>query len=353
MNKVYKKIVIKIGTNVITTDKGFLDSEILESIAEQISTLKKNRLNIIVVSSGAMGAGRSIIDESSIKGKVVKRQILASVGQIYLINTYADLFKKHSLACAQVLATKEDFRDRRHYINMKNCFDGFLAGNIIPIVNENDVVAVDELMFTDNDELAGLIASMIDADSLFILTSVDGILKNSRVIPEINPAKNDMSGIITPETSQFGRGGMLTKYEVAKKLSLNGIATHILNGKKRGAIVDIINGKEHGTKITAQKSSSSVKRWISHSEGHEKGTVYINKCAAETLRSKERAASLLPIGISKIEGSFYKGDIIKIKGENNEDIGYGMVSYGSKKALEKIGKNREKPLIHYDYLYIK
>ena len=186
-----KTIIIKIGTNVITTAEGLLDIAIMEHLVGQIVALKKTGIQIILVSSGAMGAGRGLLGISP-KETVTNSQLLAAVGQVKLMDTYQKLFEKHHMFCAQILATKEDFRDRQHYLNMRNCFTKLLHDDIIPIANENDVVSVQELMFTDNDELAGMIASMMDVYKLLILTSVDGVYdkdptqKNAKVIHTVD-----------------------------------------------------------------------------------------------------------------------------------------------------------------------
>lgn len=355
----YKKIVIKVGTNVISKDNGLLDYEQIENLVEQISYLKKQQVEIILVSSGAVGAGRSMINLDTNTNMVIRRQILASIGQPKLLNTYSDMFEKHKYICAQILATKEDFRDRLHYLNMKNCFNALLQDNIIPIVNENDVVSVTELMFTDNDELAGLIASMLNVDALIILTNVDGVYKghpkdkDSTLISEIDIKNPEFKQFISPEKSQFGRGGMLTKYGIGEKMSSIGISTHIINGKKNDSLKDLVSGKKIGTKFLVKKDVSNIKKWIAYSEGYEKGTVYINEGAEKALQSKEKAISLLPIGISSINGDFEKGDIIKICNEKNEYLGLGLAQYSSNKANNIIGKKGQKPLIHYNYIFLK
>lgn len=355
----YKKVVIKIGTNVLTKEDGKLDTKVIKDIVDQVAKLKKQNIEVILVSSGAMGAGRTMIDLQPSSSDVSKRQILSAVGQIKLMETYKDLFSKHKMLCAQVLATKEDFRDRNHYLNMRNCFTALLHDKIVPIVNENDVVSISELMFTDNDELAGLIAAMMNVDAVIILTCVEGIFdrdpkeKDAKIIRQIDPIKDNFKKFIAPTKSLMGRGGMITKGQVAAKLSKLGITTHIAHGKSSGALVDILKGKEIGTTFTKQKKTSSVKKWIAHSTGQEKGKVFINEGAQKIIYSKSKAASLLPIGITKIEGSFQKGDLLKIFNQSGKDLGLGIAQYGSSTAKKYIGKKNKKELIHYNYLYLE
>lgn len=355
---VYRKIVVKVGTNVITNADGKLDLDILDQLTTQIARLCNQGIEVLLVSSGAVGAGRSIITLPVGLPPVARRQVLSSTGQIKLINTYADLFARHGVTTAQILVTKSDFRDRQHYLNMRTCFSSLIEQSVIPVINENDAVSVTELMFTDNDELSGLIASMMQVDAHIILSHVDGLFDlskkedNPEVITQIDPEDNRFHKFIQPGKSEFGRGGMLTKCHIAQKLAGFGISVHIANGRTPGILYDIVSGKSVGTKFLAQKPTHGRKRWLAHSEGMEKGAVTINAGAEKALRSPTEANSLLPVGIESVKGAFYKGDIIKICTEKGEIIGYGMARYSSEKTRELLGKTGEKPLIHYDYLYI-
>ncbi len=357
-NPVYRKIVVKVGTNVITNSRGELDPDILDQLTTQIAHLRNQGIEILLVSSGAVGAGRSIISLPASLPTVARRQVLSSTGQIKLINTYAELFRRHGITTAQILVTKSDFRDRLHYLNMRTCFSSLLQQSVVPVINENDAVSVTELMFTDNDELSGLIASMMHVDAHIILSHVDGLFdlsqeeKNRRVIEEIDPEDKHFRSFIQPGKSEFGRGGMLTKCHIAQKLASFGIAVHIANGRRPGILYDIVSGNPTGTKFLPKKHTHGRKQWLAHSEGMEKGAVTINAGAEKALRSPTEANSLLPVGIEEIRGSFYKGDIIKICTASGEVIGYGMARYSSEKTRELLGRKGEKPLIHYDYLYI-
>lgn len=350
--------IIKVGTQVITNKSGTLNSKRMVSLVKQISLLKKKQIHIVLVSSGAIGAASVHKEFFKNKNPVIQRQVLASIGQISLLSHYKHLFEKEGLLCAQVLATKEDFRDRHHYLNMKNCLEGLLKSDVVPIVNENDVVAVNELMFTDNDELAALIAAMLDAKALWVLTNVDGVFdrnpedKNAQLISTVNPKKDRVEKFISPVKSQFGRGGMHSKCRTATRLSSLGISTSIVNGQTEGILLYLHKGKKVGTKFLAQKKISSVKKWISQATGQEKGAVVINKCAEKELLDEEKARSLLPIGIIKIEGTFSKGDLIQIKNEQRKTLGYGIAKYGSQTAETSMGVKGNKALIHYDYLFL-
>lgn len=354
----YKKIVIKVGSNVLTDNDGQLDVSILEQLTSQIGLLKKNHIEVILVSSGAVASGRGLVKLSEKSDSVASRQVLAAVGQVKLLNHYYELFSRTFINCAQVLVTKEDFRDRTHYLNMRNCFTALLQNNILPIVNENDVISVTELMFTDNDELAALIASMINAEALIILSNVDGIYdgdpKNpsSKVISTVDN-KVDFSKYISSSKSDFGRGGMITKSNMARKVSQNGIIVKIANGKKPNILIDALKDKNYtvGTSFLPIKSTSNTKKQIAFSETFAKGEVVVNEGAKLALFS-EKATSLLTVGVVKVKGDFQSGDVVKITDESGKTLGLGKVQYNAKRADELKGQKNQKPLVHYDYLYL-
>jgi glutamate 5-kinase len=355
--KQLKRLVVKIGSNVLAKSNEGLDLDRIEQLTKQISSLHKTGIEVILVSSGAVASGRSLIDLPAKMDVVSQRQILASVGQVKLLNIYAGLFEKEGLLCAQVLVTKEDFRDREHYLNMKNCITALLQQNVIPVINENDVISVTELMFTDNDELAGLVSSMADADKLIILSNIDGIYNGapsdpaSSVIPIIEYGDKDFTDFITTEKSNFGRGGMMTKCHMAHKTAALGIPVQIANGKTDNILLDILSGKQTGTLFKPKKNASSIKKWMAHSEGYVKGTVLIDTGAEKALLSS-KPTSLLPVGVIKIEGDFKKGDLLRICNKNGKQLGVGRAQYNAETAQKSMTKKNEKALVHYDYLFL-
>lgn len=353
----YRRVIIKVGSNVITRADGFPDTERIAHLVDQIAAIKKQGKQVILVSSGAVASGRSLITVSDKNDAVATRQLLASIGQVKLINTYSQLFDKFGILCSQVLVTKEDFRDRLHYLNMRNCLEILLQHEVIPVVNENDVVSVTELMFTDNDELAGLIASMLNAEALIILSNVDGIydgdpkLPGSAVIQEVT-GDIDFSSFVSTGRSQFGRGGMITKSTMAQKTAQLGIAVHIANGTKDDILTDVLANKAIHTRFVPTKKASGKKKWIAHSENAATGAVQVNE-GAKTVLISSKASSLLPVGIVKVLADFKKGEIIKIVDEGNKLIGLGLAEYGAEKAREFTGKKNQRALVHYDYLYLQ
>ena len=238
-NMKYNRIAIKIGSNVLTKSDGTLDILRMESLVEQIATLYHKGVEIILISSGAVANGRDVLKLDKKLDSVSARQVFSAVGQARLINRYYDLFAKHNIVCGQVLTTKESLSTRQFYLNQKNCISEMLACGVIPIVNENDTISVTELMFTDNDELSGLIATMMKMQALIILSNIDGIYTGdpsdpkNEVIREILPEKN-LSQYIQTNKSSFGRGGMLTKCNIARKVADEGICVIIAHGKKIG-----------------------------------------------------------------------------------------------------------------------
>jgi glutamate 5-kinase len=351
----YKRLVVKIGSNVLAVPSGLPDEVRMERLVAEISAVKATGCEVVVVSSGAVASGRAVVSTPLPGDEVAARQLLAAVGQVQLIRRYADLFKARGLVCAQVLVTKEDFRDKAHYKNMLRCFDILLAEQVVPVVNENDVISVSELMFTDNDELAGLIASLIRADALVILTNVDGLFTGDprdpgSVLLEEVPVDQDLAGFIRTGKSDFGRGGMLTKSHIARKVARLGITVHVANGKKDGILTGVLDGSVPHTRFAPLGRTSGQKRYVAH--GFAKGVVVVNEGARSALLGA-RASSLLPVGIVSISGEFNRGDIIRIVDEQERPIGMGMARYNAVTARSLMGLQHQPPLVHYDYLYIQ
>ncbi len=360
MSLLYSKIVVKVGSNVLTREDGMLNVEIMGHIVDQLASLRKAGLQVILVTSGAVAAGRAEIELQRKMDPVSCRQLWSAVGQVKLINQYADLFRANGVTCAQVLTTKENFSDRLHYLNMRNCMTTLLENDVIPVVNENDTISVTELMFTDNDELSGLIASMMDMEALIILTNVDGVYTaspeqpDSRLISTINHGEMLHVEAISGKKSNFGRGGMLTKFHIASKLAGQGISVHITNGTKLSSLTNILFNDHKAVQthfVASKKKSTGVRKWLSHSDDFAKGEVIINGGAREALLS-DNAVSLLLIGMTSVTGFFKEGDIVRVKDTDGELIGLGKASYSSDEVLKEMGGKRSKPFIHYDYLYL-
>lgn len=359
-DKVLNRIAVKIGSNVLTRKDGTLDITRMSALVDQVAELHRKGVEVVLISSGAVASGRSEIKAAKKLDSVSARQLYSAVGQAKLINRYYELFREHGMTCGQVLTTKESFGSRTHYLNQKHCMEVMLENDVIPIVNENDTISVTELMFTDNDELSGLIATMMGMDALIILSNIDGIYNgnpydpSSTVIREIESGKDDLSEYVQAGKSSFGRGGMLTKCNIARKVADEGITVIIANGKKDNILPDLLapDSRTVCTRfVPADRTVSSVKKWIAHSEGFAKGEIHINKGAEEALLAP-KATSILLVGVTRIAGDFEKDDIVKIINEDGVQIGVGCAGYGSEEARGLMGSRDRKPLVHYDYLYI-
>lgn len=243
-----KRIVIKVGSNVLTTASGKLDITRMSALVDQMAELRKNACEVILVTSGAVAAGRRELPVMDALDSVEQRQLFSAIGQVKLVNLYYDLFREYGVHIGQVLAMKENFEVGDQYNNMNTCMQVMLKEGVIPVVNENDTVAITELMFTDNDELSGLIARMLDADALVILSNVDGLYDGhpsnpeTKVIAEVSPER-DIESYIQTEKSGAGRGGMQSKCATARAVQQAGIDVYIANGKTRNILVDLLLGK--------------------------------------------------------------------------------------------------------------
>ncbi len=316
-------------------------------------------VEVYLISSGAVAAGRRFISPDNKSDIVSERQVCSAVGQVHLINLYQRLFMEYGIVCAQVLVTRHDFEDRAHYLNMKNSLKALKSNKILPIINENDTVAVTELMFTDNDELAGLISSLVNADALIILSNVDGLysgdpsLPESTLISEVKAEGDDFSHVVSHKKSSFGRGGMHTKYRIATKTASAGTHVFIANGKRDNIVTDIVTGKTvPRTRFKAIKEKKSeLKKWIASSESYAKATVVVDNGANDALLS-DNATSLLMVGVKKIKGTFHCGDIVRILNSKNIQIAIGRAGIDSATAEKYIGERYSRPLVHYDYLYL-
>lgn len=353
-----ERIAIKVGSNVLTRTDGNLDITRMSALVDQIATLYRDNIEIILISSGAVASGRSELNGVQKLDPISARQLYSAVGQVKLINRYYDFFNNQGITCGQVLATKDDFSTRTHYLNQRNCMRVMLEHGVIPIVNENDTISVNELMFTDNDELSGLVAAMMNCKRLIILSNIDGIYdgnpndSQSKVIRRIEIDDN-IEQYIQASKSSAGRGGMQTKYNIAHKVAEEGIEVIIANGKRSDILINLMKDKDAICTrfIPAKEEISSVKKWLAHSESFSKGEIHINAGVEEALE-KNKAISILPIGVTKIVGNFENDDIVKIINSSGILIGLGKTAYNSSEAKKIIGQNNHKAIIHYDYLYI-
>lgn len=333
--KYSKRIVIKLGTGLLTKNKGVIDHEIIERLVTQMCALINEGREIVVVSSGAIGAGFPFLEQDKRPTTLPLLQASASVGQAKLMRIYDDLFGKQNITVAQILLTRDDLKIRKRYLNIRNTLNTLIQKRVVPIINENDTVSVDEIKFGDNDLLAALVTTAIQGDLLINLTSVDGLLKKSadgksledNVIPEVHGVSSSVMKESTSQVSKLGSGGMKSKLQAAKIITTAGEFMVIANGRKDDILLRIINGDQTGTLfVPAQGKMETRKRWIAFFH-QGKGKIVIDDGAGDALLHKGK--SLLPRGVKSIEGKFAMGDIIVVYNQDNEEIGKGLVNFSS------------------------
>ena len=355
-----QRIVIKVGSQVLCDTQGRLDRPVVAQLVEQAARLVDDGWQVLLVSSGAVAAGKGVTGGAleRIADPVARKQVLAATGQVRLMETYRALFAERGLAVAQVLTSKSDFQTRGHYLNMRGCIEALLGAGVVPIVNENDVVAITELMFTDNDELAGLLAGMVNADLLCLLSTVPGVYDGNpddpatRLIRTWDDDRHQVEDVVQAGASALGRGGMHSKLGIARRTAQLGTAVVIADGREPDILLGISSGRSAGTHFPARGGASPAKRWLASADSHAAGSVTVNDGAAAALLDRSRLASLLPVGIEAIEGQFSQGDVIRIRSADGRVLGCGRAAYGHEEAARALGRRGQKPLIHYYYLFL-
>lgn len=355
---VYKRIVIKIGSSLFFRSlhpAGInLDFNIIHKIVEQVIQLIKDGREVVIVSSGAIAQGIFLLKLSSRPKKLSYLQAAAAAGQSELMDVYRRFFKEKKLNCAQVLLTWEDFGDRKRYLNAKNTLLTLLKLKAVPIINENDTVATDEIKFGDNDRLSALVANLISADILVILSDVDGLLDKDgktlvRIVPEINSRINELA---CPTDKQSCVGGMITKIEAAKIAVDSGIPCIIANGRREDILKRIVEEPVKSgiwTLFLPKKGFLAAKKsWIAFS-AKAKGRIIIDEGARLALLNNK---SLLSVGIMACEGNFLAGDIVGICDSKNFEFARGKVKISSKELDRVKGRHFEKEIVHRDDIVI-
>jgi glutamate 5-kinase len=330
-----KKIVIKLGSSTIVDSKGNFKKKWLLSLIQDIKKLKKNKQEVIIVTSGSIALGQSYLKIKNRKVKLEMSQAVASVGQIYLINEFQKLFEKSKIKIGQILITPDDTEQRRRALNARRTFENLFKLKAIPIVNENDTTATSEIKYGDNDRLAARVSQIIGADLIIILSDVDGLYKKisnkNSLIKEVSVINEKVFSLVNKNINTYGSGGMLTKLEAAKICVNAGCNMLIANGNKLNPIEKIISKKLYTWFKPKISSLDARKKWIISSLSSS-AKIYIDKGASKALRSGK---SLLPAGIIKITGTFKKGDNIIIVDNNNIDIARALSSFTSEE-IDKI-----------------
>lgn len=336
-------VVIKIGTNLLADKTRGIDTGRIESIAKSVSSLRAGGKDVAIVSSGAIGAGVAALGLSERPRTIPDKQATAAVGQPLLMEAYEKAFRKQKQPIAQLLLTKDDFAERARYVNARNTFEALFEKGIVPVINENDTVAVEEIKLGDNDNLSALVATLIEAGILIILSDVDG-LYTADPGRELDAELVRVVEKITPQIERFARktgselstGGMATKIQAAKRCVGSGIAVVITNGAKLGAIEGVFAGDIAGTVfLPAEKKLSMRKQWIGF-VSHTKGSIVVDDGAKNALLKKHK--SLLPSGITEVRGDFKARDIVSILDPEGRQIGKGITGYSSVELNKIKGK---------------
>jgi glutamate 5-kinase len=330
-----RRLVVKVGTGVITTREGFLDVPQVVNLSNQLVELRNKGYEVMLVSSGAIGAGMGELGMKKRPTTLPELQVAAAVGQSKLIGAYDDSFKTHGYHAAQILLTREDLEDRRRYLNTSNTIATLLKMKVIPIINENDTVSVEEIAFTDNDTLAALITNLLRAELLIILSSVDGLYRDpvhKEVIPVVEEVTKEVEHLAFKGKTNLGVGGMQSKLQAARVATGSGEAVIVANGRTPNVLVNVMQGEPLGTLfLPTTRRLQGRKRWIGFTL-HPRGRIYVDQGALEALST--RGKSLLASGITHVEGNFERGDVVSLWCDKRE-FARGLSNYSSVE-LERI-----------------
>ncbi|MCP4107886.1 MAG: glutamate 5-kinase [Desulfobacteraceae bacterium] len=328
-----KRVVVKVGSNVLTQADG-LNLKAVRSLSSQICYLIDQGMEILFVSSGAMAAGIKKLGLPGRPDEIPERQAVAAVGQAGLMMEYEKAFKQHDKKVAQILLTGDGLHNRKRYLNARNTFHTLLSWKVVPIINENDTVSVEEIKFGDNDNLAAMITLLMNADILISLTDIEGLYTkdprtnpDAELIPVVSAIRKDIEKLAGDIPGELGTGGMLSKIKAARKVTTAGVPMIIAKGEYPDILIKLFSGEEHGTFFVPKKEKmANRKRWIGFT-AKPKGLIRIDDGAAAAVL--KRGKSLLPSGITGVEGEFGVGAPVEFKNGDNEVLGTGLVNYSS------------------------
>ena len=363
-----RRVVVKLGSNVITA-KNSLNLEVIESISKQICTLMDRGIEVILVSSGAMAAGLRKMEMERRPEEIPKRQAISAIGQSGVMNAYEKSFTRCDKKIAQILLTAEDLNNRKRYLNARNTLNTLIDWKVVPIINENDTIMVEEIKLGDNDNLAAMITLLMDADFLFILTDIDGLYDKdprlypeAELIPRVTNFKKEIEEFASEIPGTLGTGGMLSKIQAAQKVTSAGIPMIVARGDISDILLHLFAGENHGTYFVPKKEKmASRKCWIAHTLA-PKGSIVIDDGAVHAVR--QNGKSLLPIGVISVQGNFEEGAAVSFKTSADQIIGVGLVNYRSFdidliKGLKTyqieacLGSRHYDEIIHRDNLVLK
>ncbi len=362
-----QKIVIKVGTSTLTRGGSPPDAAYIGDLAGQASALLNAGCSVVLVSSGAIRAGMDTLNLPGRPRSIPQKQAAAAIGQGLLMHTYAEAFRAHSVPVAQILLTREDLQDRRRYLNACNTFETLLAHRVVPIVNENDTVAVDEIKFGDNDTLAALVASLIEADTLLLLSDVAGLYDkdptqhaDARLIPSVETIDQALEDSAGGVQTLLGTGGMATKIQAAKICASTGVRMFIADGRRPNVVADALAGRCGTQFIPKPTRLRSRQRWIAYG-AVPRGTVTVNDGAKQSILAA--GGSLLPAGVLSVAGHFAPGDLVRLADTGGAAFAQGFVNYShtqtakimgcrTAEILPRLGIKLSDEIIHRDNLVL-
>ncbi len=338
-----RTIVIKLGTNVLSRDDDRLDTDRISALAEQIHLIRQSGRKVVLVSSGAVGAGIGLLGLSGRPKDLPHLQAAAATGQAHLMRTYDDALKKYGYHAAQLLLTANDFRHRDRYLNVRNTIHTLFEYGVVPIINENDTVSVREIKFGDNDRLAAMVSNLLQNPLLIILSVIDGLYDGhpndpaSKRIPIVDHWDDALMGLAKEVKSSRGTGGMFTKLEAVRMATAVGECVLIANGKDPGIISQILAGEDVGTLFTARgETIPAWKRWIGFTIT-PRGKLHLDPGAVKAI--EHNGKSLLPIGVARVEGSFEKGELVSLIDTEGREFARGLTNYDSS-TVASISRHR-------------
>ncbi|MFH1877364.1 MAG: glutamate 5-kinase [Candidatus Omnitrophota bacterium] len=351
LKKKLKRITVKVGTKVLTDKHNRLDLKVIKGLADQAAGLMDRGVQVILVSSGAIGAGLGLLDIEKKGRSLSELQAIASIGQSHLMSVYNKFFEKKGYVAGQILLTQEYFNDRRRFLNIRYTLNALLNYRAVPIINENDSIATDELKCGDNDRLSSLVADLADSDMLIILTDVDGLYdENGRVIEKVEKITAGILSLDKGKGSEESTGGMMTKLSSVRNAAHSGIPCVIARGRRKNVILEIVDGKGAGTVFEAHgKPLQARKRWIAFSL-KPKGSITVDSGAERAIVKSNR--SLLASGVLNVSGRFSDGDVIDVLAEDKRLIARGLSNYSCDeiKKIKGIRSDRiESELGYKDY----
>ncbi|MBU1184131.1 MAG: glutamate 5-kinase [Proteobacteria bacterium] len=341
-----RKIIVKVGSAVLTGEDG-LDLQIIEQLVDEISALRQQGYQVVLVSSGAIASGKHRLGIPGKLKSIPQKQAAAAVGQGRLMRVYSNAFGKHGLFVGQVLLTMSDITDRKRFLNIRNTLFTLMDWGVITIINENDTVAVDEIKFGDNDHLAAMVANIVEAHLVINLTSTEGLYdrnpadpKKAKLIPLVTEITPEIEAAATQEATPVGMGGMKSKVMAAKKVIASGIPYIIAPGRRQGVLQEILDGKETGTLfLPMAEHLNSRKYWIAFTL-RSRGRILIDEGAKEALVGDGK--SLLPSGVMQVEGNFALGDPVTCVDAAGNTIAKGLVNYTSDEIRKIMGLKSSK-----------